>query len=180
MKKITLTIEISEKSFELLKQLEDGKGAEFRDSEFISLEHFKESDLFKENKRTEDWFKARNFCDMLDFQELITNGFVDDGNGMAWHTTYYISDLGKQILEQNKVKQPTNIKVRIYIPVDKKTDFWYQTLNGMVYNVRECTSYDDFKDSEGLSNKEPKDCYIVIDGESETNIILKEDCKIIG
>lgn len=83
-------------------------------------------------------------------------------------------------LNKEEIPKPTNIKVRIYIPVDKKTEFWYQNLNGMVYNVKECASYDDFIDCEGLHNKEPKDCYIVIDGESCYNIILKEDCKIIN
>ena len=86
--------------------------------------------------------------------------------------------IGKLNKETPNQPKSTNIKVILYIPVDKKTDFWYARLNGMVYNVKECT-YGDFKDCEGLHNKEPKDCYIIIDGASETNIILKEDCKLI-
>lgn len=106
MKKITLTIEISEKSFELLKQLEDGKGAEFRDYEYDSLEEWKEKEQwFKDGIKTEDYFKARNFCDMIDFEELIENDLVDDGDGMAWHRTYYISEKGKKMLEQNKTEK---------------------------------------------------------------------------
>lgn len=103
MKKYTLIIEISEKSFELLKQLEDGKGAEFRDSKFDSFEDYK--NRFVDNSLTEKderRFYERNFCDLKDMNELIENDLVDDGDGMAWHRTHYISEKGKQMLEQNK------------------------------------------------------------------------------
>lgn len=106
MKKLTLTIEISDKSFELLKRLEKEKFAEFRDIEFDSVEEFKKSTLFKTDTvgkvRDEEWFYRRNFCDLKDMDELVENDLVDDGNGMAWHRTYYITDKGKLMLEQNK------------------------------------------------------------------------------
>lgn len=172
-----MIIEISEKSFELLKKINDNGHAEFRDSEFESLEEFSGSLNGGGTPEEIEQFERRNFCDLKDLSELIDNDLIDI-NDMSWHLTYKITEKGQKMLKANKPKSD-NIKVIIYIPVDKKTDFWYQNLNGMVYNVREGTSYDDFMDTSGLHNKEPKDCYIVTDGEFEKNIILKEDCKLV-
>lgn len=71
------------------------------------------------------------------------------------------------------------IKVRIYIPVDKQTDFWYAKLNGMVFNVKQCSSKGEMSDTIGTGKYDPQECYIVIDGEQKSNVILKQDCKII-
>ena len=104
---VILKITISEKSFELLKQIEKAGFAEFRDSEYESLEQFKKSDLFNseaagDRLRDEEWFRARNFCDLCDLDELIKNDFIDIGDGMAWHPTYEVSELGKKILKENE------------------------------------------------------------------------------
>lgn len=104
---VILKITISEKSFELLKQIEKAGAAEFRDSEYESFEHFKNSDLFNseivvDRLRDEEWFRSRNFCDLCDLEELIANNFIDIGDGMAWHLTYEVSELGKKILKENE------------------------------------------------------------------------------
>lgn len=106
---ITLKITITEKSFELLKQIEKAGGAEFRDSEYESLEQFKKSNFFntpiiRDLIRDEEWFKRRNFCDLCDLEELIQNNFIDIGDGMAWNLTYEVSELGKKMLLENKTK----------------------------------------------------------------------------
>ncbi len=101
MKKITLTIEISEKSFELLKRLETEKIAEFRDSEFDSYQHYKECVDKIDQYHNEESFYKRNFCDLKDFHELIINDLVDDVDG-SWHISYKVSDNGKLMLQSNK------------------------------------------------------------------------------
>jgi hypothetical protein len=99
-----IKFEISDKSFELLKEIEKAGEAEFRDSEYKSLEDFKKSSEFSSEEsgfRTEKWFKARNFCDLKDMEELIAHDLVDI-HGMAWHQTWVVSPFGKEILEKNK------------------------------------------------------------------------------
>jgi hypothetical protein len=85
----------------------------------------------------------------------------------------------KKYLNWGNNHKPTNIKVRIYIPVDKQTDFWYAKLNGMVYNVKQCSSKGEMSDTIGTGKYDPQECYIVIDGEQKSNVILKQDCKLI-
>lgn len=82
-------------------------------------------------------------------------------------------------LEDNKPKS-NNSKVRVYMSFDKQSDAWYRNHNGTVYNVKECYNQGDLSDMHSFSGKDPKDVYIVIDGEFKGNGILKEDCKIIN
>jgi hypothetical protein len=88
-----LCFSISYQSYHLLKEIEKVGCAEFRDYEYDSLEEF------KSGLRTEEWFKARNFCDYKDLTELIENNLIDHGDGMSWHLTYYVSEFGKKILK---------------------------------------------------------------------------------
>lgn len=100
-----IEFEISDKSFEILKDIGKKGAAEFRDYKYDSFEEFKLFDEFKEGESgigTEKWFKNRNFCDKKDIEELIKYNLVDGGNEMDWHVTYYVSDFGKQILEKYK------------------------------------------------------------------------------
>lgn len=95
-----IEFEISDKSFELLKAIDKAGEAEFRDSEFTSLEAFKNSPEFSTEEsgfRTEKWFKARNFCDLKDLEELRERDLLDI-HPMAWHMTYIISPFGKEVL----------------------------------------------------------------------------------
>ena len=94
-----LCFSISYQSYHLLKEIEKAGYAEFRDNEYNSLEEFKNSEEFKSGKRTEEWFKDRNFCDYKDLTELIENNLIDHGDGMSWHLTYYVSEFGKKILK---------------------------------------------------------------------------------
>jgi len=97
-----LEFEISDDSFESLLKIEKAKYAEFRDNEFESLEDFKKSKLFIEGTRSEDWFRARNFCDYKDINELIKYGLIDSGDGNSWHPTYYVSEFGKEVLSKKR------------------------------------------------------------------------------
>jgi hypothetical protein len=99
-----IEFEISDKSFELLKAIDKAGAAEFRDFEYKSLEDFKKSHEFSAEEsgfRTEKWFKARNFCDFQDMDELIARDLVDT-HEMAWHPTWVVSTFGKEILSKYK------------------------------------------------------------------------------
>jgi hypothetical protein len=99
-----IEFEISDKSFELLKEIEKAGAAEFRDYEYKSLEDFKKSSGFSSDEAgfmTERWFKARNFCDAKDLEELIAYDLIDTHES-AWHPTWVVSQLGKEILSKHK------------------------------------------------------------------------------
>lgn len=94
--------EISDKSFELLKAIKEAGVAEFRDSRYESLEEFKKSIEFNAGESglgTEKWFKARNFCDLKDIQDLISYDLIDM-HDMAWHLTYVVTERGKEIIKK--------------------------------------------------------------------------------
>lgn len=99
-----IQFEISDKSFELLKAISKAGMAEFRDSEYESLEDFKKSEYFVvegDGMHTERWFKARNFCDLKDLEELIKLNLIDT-DGMSWHQTWVVTEIGKEVLEKHK------------------------------------------------------------------------------
>ena len=94
----TLSFRISDKAFELLKKINDSGSAEYRDTQYKSLEDFKISEEFKSGFMSTDSFLRRNFGGtyyLID--ELALFGLIqlDD---MCWHTTYVISDFGKYII----------------------------------------------------------------------------------
>lgn len=108
MRKLTITIEISDKTFDLLKRLEtEGGWTEFRDSEYDSFEEFKKGSLYGTptpnplKVRDENWFYSRNFCDLNDLQEAINAELVDIRD-MSWNLTYELTNKGKQMLKENK------------------------------------------------------------------------------
>ncbi len=101
---ITYNFSISKEAFDLLKEAYENKhGLEYRDAEFETIEDFMKSDLAK--SRDLEWFMNRNSNGTYKLAlELLELNLLDDGDGMAWHTTYYVSDFGKEILKQNNIK----------------------------------------------------------------------------
>ena len=98
MKKIKLSFEINEDSFNLLKTIDKMGFAEYRDHEWDTLEDFKKSDIFLDGKRTEEWFLERNFGGtyyLID--DLFEHGLVES-DGESWHLTYFVTNLGKTVL----------------------------------------------------------------------------------
>ena len=105
MEKITYTvkIELSKQAFELLKYIKENDCAEYRDTEFDTKEDFLKSDDYLVNNRSLEWFLARNSNGTFYLiDELLEYGLVDSGDGMSWHTTYYITKLGNQLINDNK------------------------------------------------------------------------------
>jgi hypothetical protein len=109
MKKITF--EISDEAFNLLKKL---NAAEYRDTEFETLEDFKNSEEYKSGKKTEEWFLNRNYGGTLYLiRELEECGLVEhdceswhitEHDCESWHITYIVSDFGKKILDKSSIR----------------------------------------------------------------------------
>jgi hypothetical protein len=69
----------------------------------------------------------------------------------------------------------TDVELSIMIKDSCPPDFWYSSMKNQCFNVLPC-QFGDLQDVESLGNKEIYDCYKVIDGEHQQNIILKEHC----
>ena len=48
--------------------------------------------------------------------ELLKFGLIDDGDGNAWHPTYYVSDFGKEVLSK---KRQRSLKLKDILENDK-------------------------------------------------------------
>ena len=99
MEKVKLSFEISKDAFELLKHINEKGSAEYRDSEWATLDDFKRSEVFLDGRRNEEWFLERNFNGtsyLID--ELYNYGLVDN-DGESWHLTYVVTDFGKEVLK---------------------------------------------------------------------------------
>lgn len=102
MKELKLTIKISDEAFDLLKDISLGVGIEYRDTNYPTIEDFLKSTSHLEYGVTLEQFKDRNHNGTFYLiAELEKYNLVDNGDMMDWHDTYYITDLGKQLLEEN-------------------------------------------------------------------------------
>lgn len=102
MKKITF--EISDDAFDFLLLLKEKGFAEYRDSEFDTLEDFKNSSPFKNGLRNEEWFLSRNFNGTFyRTHEPYELGLIEL-NDMSWYLTFKLSELGKKVLENFDTK----------------------------------------------------------------------------
>lgn len=97
MKSITLTIEITNKEFEVLKKIKEERIAEFRDEELSWEEYCEKNKKLIESKPdvwTEERFLKRNFGgfkkEVLSLHDKDLVQLSDD----AWHLTFELSDLG--------------------------------------------------------------------------------------
>lgn len=98
MKKIKLSFEVNEDSFNLLKTIDEIGFAQYRDHEWDTLEDFKKSDVFLNGTRTEEWFLTRNFFGTFYLiDDLFDYGLVES-DGESRHLTYFVTNLGKTVL----------------------------------------------------------------------------------
>jgi hypothetical protein len=95
----TLTFNISDEAYDLLVKIKKEGYAEYRDSNFETLDDFINSDLYTVQNKSVDWFMSRNFNGTFrHVQELVKFGLVkfDD---MSWHDTYVLTILGNKVTE---------------------------------------------------------------------------------
>jgi len=96
-----LSFQITDEAFNLLKEINNKGYAEYRDTEYKTLEEFKKSDDYNVLLRNEECFLSRNFNGTLNLiYELSKYGLIES-DGESWHTTYIVSDFGKEILNNN-------------------------------------------------------------------------------
>lgn len=100
MKELTLKIKLTDEQFNLLIKLKEEKWAEYRDRH-TTLDEFMDSDTYTVDRFNASYFLARNFGGtfntMMELCELLLVDDVED----AWHSTYKLSDYGKNVLSQN-------------------------------------------------------------------------------
>lgn len=94
----TLQFNISDEACELLKSIKKG-GAEYRDTEYLTLQDFKESQVYKDGLRTEQHFLNRNYGGTLYLIEELEHFGLVESDGMSWHITYVLTPFGKEMLE---------------------------------------------------------------------------------
>lgn len=101
MRKMRIEFEISEESFDLLKRLEKEKYLEYRDTEYLNIDEFKDSEEFKSGLRSIQWFMNRNSDGTYYLiEELLKHNLVDCDD-WAWHQTYVLTDFGKEVLKNH-------------------------------------------------------------------------------
>ena len=92
--------EISEAAFNLLKEIEKVGYAEYRDPEFENLEEYfkkvKDSDFL-----TKEEFLSRNFGGTYYLVDGLLKFNLIESDSMSWHTTFVVTEIGKEILKQN-------------------------------------------------------------------------------
>lgn len=97
MKSITLTIEITDTEFEVLKKIKEERIAEFRDEELSWEEYCEKNKKLIESKPdvwTKERFLKRNFGGMKkEVLSLYDKDLVQLSDD-AWHLTFELSDLG--------------------------------------------------------------------------------------
>ena len=98
--KVITEIELSREAFGLLKGICKKGSAEYKDTEFETLEDFRNSPLSK--TFTHEWFLSRNFggtyslANQLRLKRLIE----DDGDG--WASVIFVpTSLGKNLVKEN-------------------------------------------------------------------------------
>ena len=100
MKELTLKIKLTDEQFDLLIKLKKEKWAEYRDG-YATLDEFMDSDTYSVDRFNSSHFLARNFGGtyktMMELYNLLLVDDVED----AWHSTYKLSDYGKNVLSQN-------------------------------------------------------------------------------
>jgi hypothetical protein len=96
----TISFNISDDAFELLKKINDSGFAEYRDTQYNSIEDFKDSDEFKNGFMSVESFLKRNSDGTHHLiNELLQFNLVDIDD-MCWHITYILTDFGKFVISK--------------------------------------------------------------------------------
>jgi hypothetical protein len=99
--KLVLDIHLSDDEFNLLKEIEKCKYAEYRDTEYESKEDFLKSPDYLQHNRSLEWFMCRNFNGTYYLLNKLVEYNLIETDFDAWHITYTITDLGKLFIKQN-------------------------------------------------------------------------------
>jgi len=97
--KVIQEVELTEQELNLLKSLYPDYLAEYRDTQFDTLEQFKNSKL-KEIFSEQVFLERNHNGTYYLINNLLKYGLVES-DGESWHLTYRITDFGKKLIEQN-------------------------------------------------------------------------------
>lgn len=96
----TISFQITDDAFDLLKSINNTGCAEYRDPEFDSLEEFEKSP--ESSYKSKKWFLTRNYDGTLYLiYELLKYNLVTYET-FSWHPTYVLSEFGKRIISENQ------------------------------------------------------------------------------
>ena len=173
-------IEISDAAFKLLKDIEKKGHAEYRDTEYRTLEDFKNSEEYKSGSRTIEWFESRNFFGTYYLIPELTRYNLVDNDFDAWHLTYEITDIGKEMIGKNEeyIFTSKNEKIKLgedYFTVDQYANLEKKTLTEMI-KMENSIRY--FKDEHSAKMFIDGNTFISEDGEKYFYGIYMLDKKI--
>ncbi len=101
-KTIKIEYQIPMECWAFLVLISDGRQVEYCDPEYATVEDFKNSNFEYPSQE-----KIKNFLDRNSngtyylIKDLLKYNFVESVD-MAWHRTYQISELGKQVVKNNQ------------------------------------------------------------------------------
>jgi|ERR1039458_5412428 hypothetical protein len=103
MKKLIYKFELSDEAYQLLLDIQKSGNAEYKDTEYPSLENFIE-DRESSYGKTDEWFLKRNFGGTYYLiGELLEVGVINYNiEKVIWSQNFCISDMGVAVIEQNK------------------------------------------------------------------------------
>lgn len=160
-------IEITDDAFNLLKKIHQVGSAEYRDPEYLNLEEFKNSEEYKNGDRSVGWFKSRNFDGTLYLIGELSRYNLVDNDFDAWHRTYVVTDLGKELLGQKEeyLLSDENEKIKKseeYFEVDQFGKIEKKILNDI---VRRDPSFRYFKNLDSAKSFVKGNTFVSEDGE---------------
>ena len=102
MKQLNFTFELTQEEFDLLLHIAEKGYAEYRDTEFETVEEFLKK-VTPVYCMTEDQFLERNTKGTYHLIENLLKFNLIQHVYMAWHTTYELSEFGKLLLIANEI-----------------------------------------------------------------------------
>lgn len=140
--KHNIEIELSDAAFELLKGIGREGYAEYRDTEYNTLEDFQDSVAAITSAKTDQWFLNRNSNGTYHLIPELCNNHLIESDDMAWHSTYRLSNFGKKLLKFETENPPTKTKFVYdpHIPHTINVDRWFE------FKKRGSYGYDDVVD----------------------------------
>lgn len=173
-------VEITDEAFDLLKKIYISGSAEYRDPEYSNLDDFTNSEKYQSGSHTIRWFEERNFGGTYHLIPELTRYNLVDNNFDAWHLTYELTDLGKDLIGQKEefLIAEGNEKIKIseeYFLVNQFAKIEKKTLDSI---IKKDQGFRYFKSLESAESFIARHTFISHDGEEYFYGIYLESKKI--
>lgn len=100
-KLLNVTLLLSQQEYDLFFAIAKAGRAEYRDTEFETVNDFKNSGVFS-GIWTLEWFMERNFNGTFYLINGLLENHLIEPVEEAWHSTYKLSDFGRKVMTFNK------------------------------------------------------------------------------